>query len=74
MNRMGTVYDYQTGERLDGVPSDWLYEQSMSERGPILAWRDGEGEEAVWRPLADMMEGTYRSRGEEVRSVYVLDE
>jgi len=64
------VYCYDTGERLDGAPTEALATSSRSAEptGAVLAVRLESG---AWEPIAESSKDTYRAMRFDVRTVYV---
>lgn len=68
------VCDYDTGDRLDGEPSDELINESLAAdpTGAVSAYQDAEG---VWQYVPPSQVDFYtRQRKEEVITVYVEDD
>ena len=65
-----TVYDYRTGERLDGIPSPQLVKESEATTlGAVAAYRDDDG---CWQYLGDQAADHYRRLGHQALTVYVV--
>jgi len=65
------VMDYETGDALEGEPSEELVRASANEHsgtGAVAAYCDEHG---IWRHVADADVSLYESRGETVRTVYI---
>lgn len=67
---MTKAFDYDTAERLDGTVGADLVDASEAAEptGAVPAYRDADG---CWRYVQPSLADAYRTRGEDVITVYV---